>query len=171
MELHRTTPTTQLWSTGLPDTSRGQHCPPGLQQPRLPERNLTSVPPVWARLTRAFETCGSRKVEAGGVSYQHSQPTGPCKAAGKGSGPLSITSPRCRGQRHSGGRHWTPRPGHRLLEATQRAGDRAGSKCPELFLSCLLKNPKFLPERSHLPPRALPSALPAPLLSLRQKPQ
>lgn len=36
----------------------------------LPQRNLTWMPPVWARLTSAFENCGSRGVEAGGVSYQ-----------------------------------------------------------------------------------------------------
>lgn len=47
--------------------------------------------------------------------------------------------------------------GHRLPAATQGAGGREGSKCPALFPSWC----KFLPERSHLPPRALPSTLPA----------
>lgn len=47
------------------------------------------------------------------------------------------------------------RRGHRLPTTTQRAGGRQGSKCPALLPS----QSKFLPERSHLPPRALPPTL------------
>lgn len=43
--------------------------------------------------------------------------------------------PAAEGKRPSGGQRWESRSrsGHRLLKATQRVGDRTGSKCPALF--------------------------------------
>ena len=89
----------------------------------------------------------------------------------RGQGASRSPPPAAEGKRPSGGQRWESRSrsGHRLLKATQRVGDRTGSKCPALFFgfllllllfvfSWLLRSPKFLPKGYHLPPRTSLSA-------------
>lgn len=86
--------------------------------------------------TGAFETRGPRKLKAGGVSYQHSSRLAHAGPRGRGQGASQSPPPAAesRGTPGVSAGHHGPRWVTQAAGATQRVGDRAGSKRPPCFL-------------------------------------